>query len=134
MTDTSVEHKVEQQSILIAEDDEEIRRLLGIVFQLENYAVLEAEDGNEALRLFTENVATICLVITDLGLPGLGGVDLIERIRALSPTVKIIGASGYGKENIRDEVLRAGANEFMSKPFNTGLLIDAVHTLLNDGQ
>jgi two-component system, OmpR family, response regulator ResD len=121
---------VTSKGILIAEDDEEIRHLLAIVFQLENYSVFEAEDGTEALRIFTENLTTIHLVISDLGLPGLGGVELIEHIRALSSSVKIIGASGYGKSNIREEVLKAGGDEFLPKPFNTGELIDSVHRLL----
>ena len=118
------------RGILIAEDDEEIRHLLAIVFQLENYTVFEAEDGTEALRIFTEHLPEIHLVISDLGLPGLGGVELIEQIRALSSTVKIIGASGYGKANIRDEVLKAGGDAFLPKPFNTGDLIASVHRLL----
>jgi len=120
----------DQIGILIAEDDEEIRHLLTIVFQLENYTVFEAEDGTAALQMFTENLTAIHLVISDLGLPGLGGVELIERIRALSSTVKIIGASGYGKANVREEVLKAGGDAFLPKPFNTGELIDSVHRLL----
>ena len=120
----------ELRSILIAEDDEEIRKLLALVFQLEQFAVYEAEDGSEALEIFRNHTSEIRLTITDLGLPGLGGVELIESIRALSPTVKIIGVSGFGRGNVRDQVLRAGADEFLSKPFNTGDLIDAAHRLL----
>ncbi|HEX9657797.1 MAG TPA: response regulator [Bacteroidota bacterium] len=121
------------KGILIAEDDEEIRRLLAVVFRLENFVVFEAEDGIDAREIFKQHANEIHLVITDLGLPGLGGVELIEQIRAISPSVKIIGASGFGKSNVVEEVMNAGGDDFLSKPFNTEDLMSLTHRLLQNG-
>ena len=116
--------------ILISEDDEEIRKLLSLVFQLELFTVFEAENGAEALSLFQNHPGEIQLIVTDLGLPELGGVELIQRIRKISQDVRIIGASGFGRSNVREEVLKAGADEFLPKPFRTEELIRLVHELL----
>ncbi len=121
------------KGVLIAEDDEEIRRLLAVVFRLENFVVYEAEDGIEAKEIFTRHADAIHLVITDLGLPGLGGVELIEQIRTISQSVKIIGASGFGKSNVVEEVMNAGGDEFLSKPFNTEDLMSLIRRLLQNG-
>lgn len=116
--------------ILIAEDDEEIRNLLTLVFELENFSVYEAEDGQAALDLFSEHTEAIQVVVTDLGLPVVGGIDLIESIRHISPTVKIIGASGFGHDNIRSKVLASGGDAFLAKPFVTAELLALAKKLI----
>ena len=119
--------------ILIVEDDAEIRILLAEVFRLERFDVYQAQDGEEAFRLFAAHQDKIALMLTDLGLPKLGGVELIAKIRAVNPRVKIIGSSGYGRANIRSEVLQAGGDEFIPKPYVTTELIKAVKRLLSSG-
>ncbi|MFN0157934.1 MAG: response regulator [Bacteroidota bacterium] len=109
--------------VLIAEDEEEIRELLAMIFEMEQFTVFRAVDGQHALEIFSEHLDEIALLITDLGLPRLGGVDLIEKVRALKPTVRIIGSSGYGRANVRKEVLAAGADDFMPKPFVAAELV-----------
>jgi len=117
--------------VLIAEDDDEILRLLALVLRLEGYTVYEALDGARALEMFREHRGGIRVVLTDLGLPGLGGIDLIRAIRAEAPEMKIVGASGFGHDNMREEVLAAGGDEFLPKPFVTGDLVQLVHRLAN---
>jgi len=118
--------------LLIVEDDIEIRILLSEVFRIEQFEVYQASDGEEGLNVFIAHQDKIALVITDLGLPKLGGVELIERIRAIKPAVKIIGSSGYGRINIREEVLQAGGDEFIPKPYVTAELIKTVRRFLLD--
>ena len=117
--------------LLLVEDEFEIRTLLAEVFRLEHYEVFQAADGMEALQVFSQNQDQIDLMITDLGLPNLGGIELIERVRAIKPAMKIIGSSGYGRVNIRDEVLGAGGDEFLPKPYVTTELIRTVKRLLS---
>jgi len=119
------------KGILVVEDDAEIRLLLSEVFRVEQFDVYQASDGEEALQVFATNQDKIVLIITDLGLPKLGGVELISMVRAASPGIKIIGSSGYGKANIRDEVLRAGGDEFIPKPYVTTELIKTVRRMLS---
>jgi DNA-binding response OmpR family regulator len=119
--------------ILLVEDDVEIRILLAEVLRHEKFNVFQAPDGEEAFKVFTEHQDKIALIITDLGLPKLGGVDLIVKVRAINSRVKIIGSSGYGRANIGDEVRQAGGDEFMPKPYVTIELIKAVKRLLSKG-
>ncbi len=117
--------------LLLVEDEPEIRILLAEVFRIEQYEVYQASDGLEALKVFEKNKDQIDLMITDLGLPNLGGIELIERVRSMKPAVKIIGSSGYGRVNIRDEVLHAGGDEFIPKPYITIELIKTVKKMLS---
>jgi len=118
--------------LLLVEDEFEIRSLLSEVFRIEQYEVFQASDGLEALRVFDENKDRIDLMITDLGLPNLGGIELIERVRSIKPDLKIIGSSGYGRVNIREEVLRAGGDEFIPKPYVTIELIKTVKRMVSE--
>jgi two-component system cell cycle sensor histidine kinase/response regulator CckA len=120
----------ERNGVLYAEDEEEIRGLIAMLFRAAGFTVLEAGDGREALAMFTEHRESIVALVTDLGLPGLGGVELIEGVRALSPTVRIVGMSGYGEPDVRERVLAAGGDEFIGKPFLAADLIALVQRLV----
>lgn len=119
-----------QPTILISEDEVDINNLLTLVLQLENFNVLQAFDGLTAYETFLARKDEIDLVVTDLGLPKMGGVELIEKVRGLKPSVKIIGASGFGRVNVREEVMNAGADEFMPKPYITADLVLLAKKLL----
>ena len=119
-----------QVTILVSEDEVDINNLLTLILQAEKFNVLQAYDGASALDIFTAHADEIDLVITDLGLPKMGGVELIEEIRKIGQSVKIIGASGFGRNNVREEVMRAGADEFMPKPYITSDLLTVAKRLL----
>lgn len=116
--------------VLISEDEVDINNLLTLILQAEGFSVLQAFDGEAAWEMFEANADAIDLLVTDLGLPKLGGVELIERARKARPHVKIIGASGFGRNNVREEVMRAGANEFLPKPYVTAELVAVAKRLL----
>jgi DNA-binding response OmpR family regulator len=119
------------KTILISEDEFDINNLLSIILQSEGFNTLQAFDGQSALETFTAHRDEIDLLVTDLGLPKLGGVELIEKVRKLKPSVKIIGASGFGRVNVRDEVMNAGADEFLPKPYVTAELVALAKRLLS---
>jgi DNA-binding response OmpR family regulator len=122
--------ETQQLGVLIAEDEDEIRDLVSSILTLEKFKVFQAVDGTSALETFTKHSDEIALVITDLGLPGLGGLELIEQIRNLSPSVRIIGISGFGHFNVREKIVKAGADEFIAKPFVMDDLIILAKQLL----
>ena len=107
-----------EKIVLITEDETEIRELLVILFRTEGFRVLSASDGQEALDLVQKHGADIALLITDLGLPKLGGIELIRKSRKLVPGLKVIGASGFGHANVRSELLNVGVVDFFPKPFS----------------
>jgi DNA-binding response OmpR family regulator len=106
-----------KRGVLIVEDDDELRSLFSMMFEIENFRVFQASAGDLGLQTLDEHKASIDVMITDLGLPGIEGVDLIARAKATKPTIRIIGTSGLGAKNVREMVLRAGADEFFAKPF-----------------
>jgi DNA-binding response OmpR family regulator len=118
-----------KRGVLVVEDDHDLRRLFGMLLSAEHFEVFEAADGIAGLKALEDNPGAIDLVLTDLGLPGLGGVELISLVRAARPTVKIIGTSGFGARNVREMVLSAGADAFFSKPFSMGDVIEKVKTM-----
>jgi CheY-like chemotaxis protein len=117
-------------TVLIVEDEQELRGLFAFLLEGERFAVLEAVDGQSALEILQKHAATITLMITDLGLPQLGGVELIERAREFNPSIKIIGTSGLGGFKMRDIVLKAGADAFIPKPFSVDGVLNIVRALM----
>ena len=117
------------KGVLVVEDDPALQSLLRLVLEGEGYRVFHALDGQVGLDILTAHMAEIDLVITDLGLPTLGGVELITLVKAIHHRAKIIGTSGYGTKNVREMVLQAGADEFVPKPFSMPDLIDRVKSL-----
>ena len=92
--------------------------------------MLIAADGQQALELVREHRQEIGLLVTDLGLPKLGGLELIQQARAIVPSLKIVAASGFGHANVRQELLAAGVSVFLPKPFSPTDLLTAAKELL----
>lgn len=102
--------------ILIAEDSDETRIALKLMLKLSGYATLEAADGQEALRLAQSGAPD--LVITDISLPGIDGLELTRQLRG-DPrlgSVPVIVVSAHDSESVREEVRAAGATDYLSKP------------------
>ena len=116
--------------VLIVEDENEIRILVALLFELEQFTVYQATSGRAGLETFLDHRDEIVLLITDLGLPEMGGLELAQKLREAKPTLKIIGTSGFGRQNIRDELLNAGGDEFVAKPFAVEELIKTSKRLL----
>ncbi len=108
----------ETETILLAEDEPSLRRLIARVLRTQGYTVLEAADGNEALTLAQANGAKIQLLITDVIMPGLSSKMLAEWLKQVNPGVRVLFISGYINNNaVRDAMSKPGAF-FLQKPFN----------------
>jgi DNA-binding response OmpR family regulator len=121
-------------TILITEDESEIRELLCVLFQSEGYTVHSASDGREALELVRAHASEIQLLITDLGLPKLGGIELIKLAREIVPSLQVIAASGFGHVNVRSELRKVGVVEFFPKPFSPIDLLERAKIMLDKEQ
>jgi DNA-binding response OmpR family regulator len=123
MTDPKEQSTV-PQSILVIDDDENIRMLLRAILEREGYQVLEAPDGNKGVQEFKKHPTD--LVITDLIMPGKEGIETIRDLRREFPNVKIIAVSGGGRIGPDSYLKMAkgiGALRTLSKPFDRlGLL------------
>uniref|UniRef100_A0A831U6L9 Sigma-54-dependent Fis family transcriptional regulator n=1 Tax=Geobacter metallireducens TaxID=28232 RepID=A0A831U6L9_GEOME len=104
------------QKILIVDDDVSLRRVLEYNLQEEGYEVLTAGSGEEGLRLFEEAGPT--LVVTDLKMPGMGGFQFLREVKERSPDTVVIVITAFGAVEGAVEAMKAGAYDFITKPFN----------------
>jgi two-component system KDP operon response regulator KdpE len=114
-------------NILIVEDDPNIRKLVRVNLVKRGYMVSEAGDSHQAMSLFQE--ASVDLVLLDLMLPGLSGVDVCTWIRARSD-VPIIVLSARSEEDLKVAALDAGADDYVTKPFGQEELMARVRAFL----
>ncbi|WP_088187795.1 response regulator transcription factor [Desulfosporosinus sp. FKA] len=117
------------KSVLVVEDDAKIRRLVKVYLEREGYEALEAEDGEEALKMFKQ--FDPCLLILDLMLPKLSGEEVCIIIRTeLRSTVPIIMLSAKVEEAERIQGLKMGADDYVTKPFSPQELVTRVEVIL----
>jgi CheY-like chemotaxis protein len=119
-------------TILLAEDEKEVREISREFLTMSGYTVIEAKDGAEALESGTKHGGTIDLLVTDMVMPGMNGRDLAARLTALQPKLKVIFMPGYTEyamarnENLEpDKVL-------LQKPFTRSVLVQAVRKALGN--
>jgi DNA-binding NtrC family response regulator len=103
-----------QRRILVVDDDESLRRVTQVQLQQTGYEVTAASDGNEALAVLERFPAD--LVITDLKMPGMSGLELLKRIRSAYSEIVIIMATAFGTIENAVEAMRAGAYDYVTKP------------------
>lgn len=115
-------------TILTVEDDSAIRTGIVDALRFKGYRVLEAADGNEGLRLAT--TADYDLLLLDLALPGTPGVEILRSVRKSLPAQPVIILTAKGAESDRVEGLKAGADDYVVKPFSVLELIARVEAVL----
>ena len=113
--------------ILIVDDEPQIRRVLRTSLAAQGYDLRTAADGETALETFGDWAPD--LVVTDLSMPEMGGLELCRRLRAYSQT-PIIVLSVRGEEEAKIEALDAGADDYVTKPFSMGELLARVRAAL----
>ena len=118
-------------SVLIVDDDADIRGLLREVLERASHTVIEAGDGREGLRLFHAEQPD--LVILDVSMPGFDGWQTLERIRELS-AVPVVMLSAQDHELAKVRGLRGGADDYVTKPFGPQELLARVEGLLRKGR
>jgi CheY-like chemotaxis protein len=115
--------------ILIVEDENPVRSLIAISLKAEGYAILEASNGSDALELCEVHRGPIDLMITDQKMPLMTGSELVSRVEAVRPTMKIMCLSGSDR---RPDQLSVNV-KILSKPFTLNGLISMVRDILSDG-
>jgi two-component system, OmpR family, KDP operon response regulator KdpE len=113
--------------VLIVDDEPPIRKLLRMGLTAQGYHVLEAPDGATALNLIAEKPD---LVILDLGLPDMEGLDLLRSIRVQNERVPIVVLSSRGDEAAKVQALDIGADDYVTKPFGTDELLARMRAAL----
>lgn len=116
------------KNILIIEDDKAIQNLLKISLKQENYSVTAVGAARDGIDYIVKNV--VDLIILDLGLPDMDGINVVQAVRGFSDTLPIIVVSARDDENEKIKCLDAGINDYVQKPFSTAELMARVRASL----
>jgi len=110
------------ETILLVEDQHDVRTLARHMLQMHGYLVLEANQGNEAIRIAETYAGDIHLLISDVVMPGMGGRQLAEKIVTLRPDIKVLFVSGYTDDAVMRHGIHSAATNFLQKPFTSDTL------------
>jgi two-component system NtrC family response regulator len=118
------------RAILVIDDDQFLLELLVEFLSESGYTVYTAESGEEALSLFSTKPQEIGVVITDMGLPGMSGDEVVAKIREINPSTKCVAISGFGGQEMIQKVRKGAFVTFIPKPFEREALLRLVETLI----
>jgi two-component system, cell cycle sensor histidine kinase and response regulator CckA len=119
------------ETILVVEDQEPVRRLTRKVLETQGYAVLAAADGPEALRVAEHHPGTIHILVTDVVMPGMSGREVGRRLAAGRPEMKVLYLSGYADDSIVQHGVLEPGLAFLQKPFAPETLARRVREVLD---
>lgn len=119
------------EKILVVEDEKEVRKLSVQILKNQGYTILEASNGVEALRIFEQQNDPVHLILTDVVMPQMGGKELADRLRSISPSIKIIFTSGYTDRAIAQNGQFHDRLDFLEKPFSPAGLVQKVREVLD---
>ena len=103
-------------NILVVDDDKSMREFLELILKRERYNVTCAKDGADALLLLKENFFD--LIITDLMMPAINGLELLKKAKELHPGIKTIMITAFGTIETAIEAIKLGAYDYITKPFS----------------
>jgi CheY-like chemotaxis protein len=127
---TTTDSTTGQETILIAEDDEGVRRFMREALRGHGYIIIEAKDGEDAIETFKQHQAAD-LIIIDSVMPKKNGREVYEEIRSIDPHVKALFTSGYTKDIVLDKGIRDKEFDFIAKPLSLNMLLQKVHEVLD---
>jgi DNA-binding response OmpR family regulator len=120
------------ETILLVDDEASVAGLAIEILKKSGYTVLVAPDGETALRIYGKERKRIALVLLDLIMPGMGGSRCLEELLRMNPEIRVIVASGVVADGYRQEVLDAGARDFLQKPYEMNELVRRVRSVLDE--
>ena len=122
-----------QHTILVVEDEELLLDLLKEMLEAEGYRVITATDGNQAVNLYRSEKEKVSLVLSDMGLPGMGGWEVLRQLKTINPMVKVILSSGFMDSKVRQDMILSGAKDFIQKPYTPEKVVQQIRaSILSD--
>jgi CheY-like chemotaxis protein len=119
------------ETLLIAEDEEGVRKLARLALEMRGYTVLEADCGHAAVRLATSYRGPIHLLVSDVVMPDFGGRQLADAIQAIRPGVAVLYMSGYTDDAVVRHGIEASTDAFLQKPFTAVSLARKVRDVID---
>ena len=118
-------------TILLVEDEEQLRMIARIILKKLGFAVLEAANGKEALELYQKYASDITLVLTDMGMPVMDGYALIRELKIIKPELPIIIASGFGSPVVTSQIAIENIAGLINKPYSPIQLREILKNILD---
>lgn len=122
------------ETVLIVDDEPEIREVGSELLSALGYRTITAEDGEVACRIYRERGREIRLVLLDIIMPRMGGRETFRALRKLTPGLPVLLSSGYSVDGLAQEILDEGANGFIQKPYGMSELARKIRGVLDAGQ
>ena len=120
----------EKRTILVVDDEAEIRKLVGAMVSQSGVTVLTADSGEHALTLYKNNKGPIDLLITDVIAPGMSGPMLADKLTELQPDLKVLYISGYDNTHVVQKYVVERGHAMLSKPFTVEEMKTKVREML----
>jgi PAS domain S-box-containing protein len=120
------------ETVLLSEDEQDVREVAREFLESGGYTVLEAPSGEEALQLSAKHQGKIALLITDMVMPGIRGQELAARLQRERNDLRVLYMSGYSEHSAADESQTENPVRMLTKPFSRGALLRTVRELLNE--
>ncbi len=120
-----------RETILLAEDEDDVRALTREVLERQGYRVLEASDGLQALQRYEAEGDRIDLVLSDVVMPRMSGRELVDRVRAIRPDTRVLYMSGYTEDAIVRHGVRDASTVLLGKPFAPADLLAKIREVLD---
>ncbi|MGA2500940.1 MAG: response regulator, partial [Tepidisphaeraceae bacterium] len=119
------------ETILVVEDEDPIRWLVAQCLRESGYTVVATGDARQALQAAQRKDVSIDMLITDVVMPGVGGVELAMQVRGLRPGIPVLFVSGYGSDDLSRRGVDLKRAVLLVKPFRHENLIETVHRMLD---
>ena len=120
------------ETLLMVDDEEVVRELGSDYLRQAGYTVLTASNGREALEVYQEKQADVCLVLLDLIMPEMGGRKCFEELLKINPKVKVLIVSGYTSGGTEKDAIELGARGFIEKPYDLTKLLQIIRDVLDE--
>ena len=117
--------------VLVVEDEDAVRRLVGRTLAAGGYRHLEARHGEEALEICVKSGETVHLLLSDVIMPRMGGPELAKRLRVLYPELRTLFVSGYADEAVVRHGILESSISFLQKPFTPDVLLRKIREVLD---
>jgi len=120
----SLKEKKMKPRILIVDEEEGIRESLRLILE-QDYELLFATTGSECIDCI-KNTADVNLVLLDIKMPKIDGIQILKQVKQINPNIKVIMVTGYKSVETATEAIKAGASDYIVKPFNSKDILETV--------
>jgi PAS domain S-box-containing protein len=119
-------------TVLIVDDDEDVRSAVGFILESLGYSIIIARDGVEALQLYSDQREQIDVVLLDWRMPGMNGDECFDKLREIDPDIRAVLSTGFGQEGMAQSLIEKGMQGFIRKPYRAQELAEVIANVLDD--